>query len=114
MNILSDLQAIDAAVWDRARDRERVLRSLSARPVSRREMAEAADALGCSVIWLYRLRRRFEADPRTVALTPGGRRPGARLLAPGVEAIVAAVIAGFYGSRQKPTLAATVREVARR
>jgi len=116
VNKPSDLQAIDAAVWDRARDRERVLRSLSGRPVSRREMAEAADALGCSVIWLYRLRRRFEADPRTVALTPapGGRRRGARLLAPGAEAIIAAVIAGFYGSRQKPTLAATVREVARR
>lgn len=106
---------IDDDRWKIAVARERVIRDLAGRSISRSEAEMAAKRLGESVAYIYRLRRRYEADPRTQSLAPekGGRRRGARLLSPETEAIISAVIETYFASPQKPTVSAAHREIGR-
>ena len=106
---------IDRERWKVAVARERAIRPLAGRSITRGEAAEAAAALGVSVALIYRLRRRYEADPRTSALAPnpGGRTKGTRLLSPEIEGVIAEAITSYYETRQKPSIAAAHREVER-
>lgn len=107
---------IDDELWTKAVLRERVIRTLAGRPITRAEATEAAAKLGESVTWVYRLRRRYEADPRTQSLVPGtgGRPKGMRLLSPEVEAVVSKTVRDVYASRQKPSISAVHRDIAAR
>lgn len=105
----------DAVGWQVACERAAILRRTVAGPEGRRELTlgEAARLLGVDRSTLYRWRRRFRSDERASALLPSpkGRRRGAQILAPALEALVARTIETFYLSSEAPSLAAVVRRI---
>jgi len=105
----------DAVGWQVACERAAILRRTFAGPDGRRDLtlAEAAGLLGIDRSTLYRWRRRYRIDERVSALLPypKGRRRGARILAPGLEALVERIIETFYLSSEAPSLAVVVRRV---
>lgn len=89
-----DLTKVPDELWQVARERERVIRPLVLEPPAYgarvEQMAAAAETLGITPQYLYRLVKAYEADPRTQSLLPkaAGRKTGMRRLDPRVEAII--------------------------
>jgi hypothetical protein len=65
---------IDDERWSSAVRKERVLRGLCGKRLKPDEIRDGCKELGISRAQLFRLLRRFEADPRASALVP--RKPG--------------------------------------
>lgn len=82
---------------------------------SKEQISEAAKILGISRAMIYRLLVRFRTAEQATSLLPSkpGPRPGAKQLEPDQEKIIERLIRRFYLSRQKPSIAALHREVAR-
>ncbi|MCR6630172.1 MAG: hypothetical protein NVV74_09060 [Magnetospirillum sp.] len=95
-------------VWQTARKRERVIRTLVQQPVlygARSEaMVAAANELGITLQYLYRLVKAYAADPRTRSLLPKipGPQAGLRRLHPRVETIIEEEIQTRYMDLLKP------------
>lgn len=112
-----DLADIPAGDWQKARRRLEVIRDLAKLTERTREDAlRAAAELNLSLSQLYKLLRRYEADPKLTSLLPdrGGRAPGSRLLTPELDQVINETIDGYYLTRQCPTVSALVVEVRRR
>ena len=79
--------ANDQTLTERAANTARVLRPLGTKPMSREQATRAAQLLGLHWASVYRLRRRFLADPVASSLSPRSRGPkvGNRRLDDGVE-----------------------------
>src|SRR5262245_14709134 len=91
----TDLADVSAADWCEARRRFEVVRALAEIPERSRSDAEAAaERLGCSTSFVYRLLARYLADARVTSLLPGrrGRRQGQLVLPAEVNEVVEATI----------------------
>lgn len=107
----------DAETWTVGEERFRVLAPLAATERTTGTAVEAAAReLGIGRAYCYRLLQRLRDDRTVTAVLPRhrGRSVGSRLLSGDVETIVATAIEEFYLDRQRPTVAALVREIARR
>ena len=90
MRAKADFQSVWQPVWDRACEREAVIRPLAqADQLSPEQVEAAAVRLGLSRGSVYRLVGRFKRRPTTSSLLPAkaGRHGSLRLLAPRVETI---------------------------
>jgi putative transposase len=77
-----DLADIPARDWQKARRRLEVIRDLAKLTErTRQDALRAAAELNLSLSQLYKVLRRYEADPKLTSLLPdrGGRAPGSRL-----------------------------------
>ena len=109
-----DHETADREAWAKARQRERVLSQLPARP-SPAAIHDAMEELGTSRATLFRWLRQFRASGRTSSLLPRprGPSPGAsQRLDPAVLAIVEQHFEQLYATRRKPTLTRLWREIA--
>ena len=86
--------ANDQTLTERAANTARVLRPLGTKPMSREQATRAAQLLGLHWASVYRLRRRFLADPVASSLSPRSRGPkvGNRRLDDGVEQVIEDVL----------------------
>jgi putative transposase len=86
--------ANDQTLTERAANAARVLRPLGTKPMSREQATRAAQLLGLHWASVYRLRRRFLADPVASSLSPRTRGPkvGNRRLDDGVEQVIEEVL----------------------
>jgi putative transposase len=112
-----DLINIAARDWQKARRRLAVIRDLAELSDRTRADAEAAAAeLNMSLSQLYRMLRRYEADPRLTSLLPDRRGPqvGRIRLPPEVDEVINATIDEYYLSRQRPRVSDLLVEVRRR
>lgn len=112
-----DILSIPDQEWEVARRREAVIRPLAAAKGRSRELvAEAAAALGCSTPLVYRLLKRYLADPRATSLLPRkrGKKVGSKLVDGKVEAVISATIEEMYMTRQKVTGSEIAMEARRR
>lgn len=112
-----DVLSVSAEQWEEARRRLAVIRPLVQRTErTRSEVAAAAGELGLSIAQLYRLMRRYAADPRLTALVPqpcGGVRGRSRLSVE-IEFLVDSVIETMYLTRQRPRISDLEIEIRRR
>jgi putative transposase len=112
-----ELAKVPDALWQTAKERERVIRPLVREPLAYgargEQLTAAAEALRVSHQHLYRLMRAYEADPRTQSLLPGtpGRRTGTRRLAERVETIIEEEIQTSYLKLIKPRKAALMKGI---
>lgn len=112
-----ELAKVPDALWQTARERERVIRPLVLEPLAYgargEQLTAAAEALRVSHQHLYRLMRAYEADPRAQSLLPGtpGRRTGTRRLAERVETIIEEEIQTSYLKLIKPRKAALMKGI---
>jgi putative transposase len=112
-----DLADVPAEDWRKARRRLEVIRALAeAAGRTREDALLAATELSISLSQLYRLLRRYEADPRLTSLLPERRgRPVGRIgVTPEVDAVINAAIDDYYLTRQRPSVSALVIEIRRR
>lgn len=106
-----DLTQVPAEIWEKAKVREPEIRALVFDPPPKRARAEAiskaADRLGLEYKYLYRLIKRYQADPRTEALLPRkeGPREGRRKIDLRAEEIIEEEIRKTYLSMNKPSKA---------
>ena len=82
---------------------------------SKKQINEAAKKLKIGRTMVYRLLARFRLSEQATSLLPSkpGRKPGAKELGVDQEKVVDRWIRQFYLSRQKPTVAALHRAIAR-
>uniref|UniRef100_Q46MS3 Uncharacterized protein n=1 Tax=Cupriavidus pinatubonensis (strain JMP 134 / LMG 1197) TaxID=264198 RepID=Q46MS3_CUPPJ len=93
----ADLNMAVRIVTDRERAIVRILRPLGIGPLSRERATKAGELLGLHCSSVYRLRRRFLADPVASALIPhsSGPKVGDQHLAATVEKIVSDVLSDW-------------------
>ncbi len=112
-----ELLSVSAEQWDEARRRLAVIRTLAQRAQrTRADVVAAASQLGLSAAQLYRLLRRYAADPRLTTLVPqpcGGVRGRSRIRCD-IEALVGEVIEAIYLTQQRPKIMDLVTEIRRR
>jgi putative transposase len=112
-----DLADVPAEDWRKARRRLEVIRGLAeAAGRTREDALLAATELNISLSQLYRLLRRYEADPRLTSLLPERRGwpVGRSVVTPEVDAVINAAIDDYYLTRQRPSASALVIEIRRR
>jgi putative transposase len=105
------------ADWSLAVEREAVIRALAEEAkLTRAQLEEAMFRLHLSRSALYKLVQRYRKRPRTSSLLPWkrGRDRNARLLEKDQEDVLQACIEEFYLTRERPSVAALMREVKRR
>ena len=116
MSDRTDIFGVGDAAWKRAVAREAVVRRLAfkASP-SRADLLAACRDLGLKRSRLYELIRAYKARPATSSLLTAraGSPTGRRRLPDEVEALISEAIAGFFKSRQKPSIHALQKEVRR-
>ncbi len=103
--------------WGLAVERESVIRSLAEEPrLSRQELEKAMVRLDLSRTALYKLLHRYKQRPQTSSLLPWrrGRDLNVRVLEPKQEELLQVCIREFYLKRERPSIAALMREVKRR
>lgn len=112
----TDFNAADDAAWDRAVAREVVIRRLAsqARP-TRADFLSACRELGLKRSRLYELIHAYKVRPVASSLltAQSGSPSGSRRLPDEIEAVISEAIAGFFKSRQKPSIHALQKEVRR-
>lgn len=112
----TDFNAADDAAWDRAVAREVVIRRLAsqARP-TRADFLSACRELGLKRSRLYELIHAYKVRPVVSSLltAQSGSPSGSRRLPDEIEAVISEAIAGFFKSRQKPSIHALQKEVRR-
>lgn len=112
-----ELLSVASPQWDRALRYLSVVQRLSESSTrTRAEVASAAAELGCGVIHMYALLRRYQADPRLTSLLPHrrGPPPGGSLLSAEVDAVIEDAIRSVYMTRERPRVADLVKEIRRR
>lgn len=111
-----DKVGIDQAAWDKAVEREAVLRSIATEPrLSRAMIASACRKLGLRRTRFYELLRAYRARPVTSSLMPEARglASGSSRLPEAVDAAISEAIRTNYRTLERPTVAALHREVRR-
>jgi len=111
-----DLATVPAVVWAEAERRAGFVRRARAGPSTRAAIAALAEEAGVSAATLYKWVARYERTGTTSALVPTsrkGKRQRRRLPEP-VAAIVRETIDSYYLTRERPSVARTAIEVARR
>lgn len=111
----SDLDRIDADVWEIASRRARVVRDITAASNGRSAMVESkACDLGLSPRQLWRLVKDYQSHQSVSGLIPklGGRAVGMRVLDVGVERIIAEKIQSDFLVPERPTEKALVERIA--
>jgi putative transposase len=102
---------IDDEKWALAVRKEQVLRRLYAKRLKPDDMREGCRELSLSRAQLFRLLRRFKADPRASTLVP--RKPGPvkgiLMLEDAVETIIGNAIQSYYLNKQKPKISQLLR-----
>ena len=112
----TDICVVDDAAWERAVAREAVIRRLaSSGSPGRAEFLSACRKLGIKRSRLYELIGVYKARPVTSSLltAPAGSPAGNRRLPDEIELVISETIAGFFKSRQKPSIHALQKEVRR-
>lgn len=112
----SDVNAVDDAAWDRAVAREVVIRRLASQAhPSRADFLSACRELGLKRSRLYELIHVYKVRPvaSTLLTAQAGSPAGSRRLPDEIEAVISEAIAGFFKSRQKPSIHALQKEVRR-
>ncbi len=110
------LVVVPDSVWELTVERARIVARLAEMGhCSREQISEAAKILGISRAMIYRLLARFRRFEHASSLLPSkpGPRPGTKQLDVDQEKVIGRLIQQFYLSRQKPSVAALHREVAR-
>ena len=103
--------------WRLALERESVIRPLAEEErLTNGRLQEAMLRLGLSRSVLYKLVQRYRDRPQTSSLLPWkrGRDLNLQVLSPKQEELLQACIQEFYLTRERPTVAALMREVKRR
>jgi len=103
--------------WRLALERESVIRPLAEEQrLTNGRLQEAMLRLGLSRSVLYKLVQRYRDRPQTSSLLPWkrGRDLNLQVLSPKQEELLQACIQEFYLTRERPTVAALMREVKRR
>jgi putative transposase len=103
--------------WGLAVERESVIRPLAEEErLTNGRLQEAMLRLGLSRSVLYKLVQRYRDRPQTSSLLPWkrGRDWNLQVLSPKQEELLQACIQEFYLPRERPTVAALMREVKRR
>lgn len=116
MVLRSDVNAVDDAAWEQAVAREAVIRRLASKASrSRAEFLSACRELGLKRSRLYELIRAYKARPVASSLltASAGSPAGSRRLPDEIEVVISEAIAGFFKSRQKPSIHALQKEVRR-
>jgi len=112
-----ELSAVPESAWAQARRCFPVIHRLANTPERRRsQIVVAAAELGCSCSQIYKLLRRFVADPRLTSLLPRPRGPvmGAYRLSAEINLLIDETIESLYLTRQRPRLIDLVTEIRRR
>ena len=112
----TDICVVDDAAWERAVAREAVIRRLaSSGSPGRAEFLSACRKLGIKRSRLYELIGVYKARPVTSSLltAQAGSPAGSRRLPDEIELVISETIAGFFKSRQKPSIHALQKEVRR-
>lgn len=109
-----DVSEYPKEAWKEAERRATVISRLAGRPTCSRRMAkEAAIDLGCSTRHIYQLLKVFRRNPSTSILIPanssGGK--GKSRITRAQEQLLDEVLSTFYCTRQRPSVAATFREI---
>lgn len=110
----TDICVVDDAAWERAVAREAVIRRLaSSGSPGRAEFLSACRKLGIKRSRLYELIGVYKARPVTSSLltAQAGSPAGSRRLPDEIELVISETIAGFFKSRQKPSIHALQKEV---
>ena len=113
----SDIVEVDDDAWERAVEREAVVRRVAEQPrIVRAEFLKACRELGVKRSRLYQLLQAYKARPLTSSLlaSGAGARAGGRRLPEEVETVIAKAIEEFFKSPQKPSINALQKEVRRR
>lgn len=113
----SDIIATEDEAWEKAVEREAVVRRLAAQTrIRRADFLAACRDLGIKRSRLYQLIRAYKARPLTSSLLPSavGTQPGSRRLPDEVEAVISEAVEVFFKSPQKPSINALHKEVRRR
>src|SRR6516225_10166748 len=103
--------------WRLALERESVIRPLAEEErLTNGRLQEAMLRLGLSRSVIYKLVQRYRDRPQTSSLLPWkrGRDLNLQVLSPKQEELLQACIQEFYLTRERPTVAALMREVKRR
>ena len=114
MTAAIDLTQVSEADWATARERLAVIRRLvSASERTRKDVAQAAREIGCSISTVYTLLADYLAAPQLTSLLPqrSGRKRGKSMLAPEVTAIINQVTEDMYLTRQKPRMSDLVAQI---
>jgi putative transposase len=110
------LDASDEA-WEEARRWLPVIRSLANNPArTRGDVERAAAELGYGPTYVYRMLRRYMADPRLSSLVVGkvGLKRGTNLLDPAVDALIEEIIDRTYMTRQQSKMVTLIGAVQER
>jgi transposase InsO family protein len=111
----SDLDRIDADVWDAANRRAKVVRDIVATTHGRSAMVEAkASELGLSPRQLWRLVKDYQCHQSVTGMIPklGGRAVGVRVLDVNVERIIVEKIESYFLVPERPTEKALIERIA--
>lgn len=112
-----ELSAIPESAWAEARRYFPVFHRLANTPKRNRSQVIAAAAeLGCSRSLVYKLLRRFIADPRLTSLLSHQRGPtrGGSRLSSEIHRLIDEMIESVYLTPQRPRLTDLVTEVRQR
>jgi putative transposase len=115
--LLLDLSKVPDESWELAKGREAEIRPLVLDPPprdARREaLAKAARNLGLSEVYLYRLMRRYRANPcvESILAERAGPKPGARKLIARVEEIIEEETHTNYLTMNKPNVSTFVLSI---
>lgn len=115
--ICPELTEVSAPEWKEASRRLEIIRTVAtAAGRTRSRMQQAAQQLKLSAAQLYRLLKRYDADPRLTSLLSDRRGPrkGQRRLDLLIEDVIQATIDEVYLTRQKPRESVLIEEVRRR
>ncbi len=112
-----ELSSVHASRWDEARRYLPVIQRLGASAHrTTKDVIAASIELGCGPAHVFRLLRRYSADPRLTSLLPRrrGTKDGHSYLRHEVEAVINEAIETLYLTRQRPRVADLVAEVRQR
>jgi putative transposase len=112
-----ELLSVHASRWDVARRYLPVIQRLGhSSHRTTQDVIAASVELACGPAHIYRLLRRYLADPRLTSLLPRrrGTKDGHSYIQPEVEALINDAIEEVYLTRQRPRVMDLVAEVRRR
>ena len=112
-----ELSSVSTAQWEEARRVLPVIRGLADNPTRTRADVKAAGAvLGYGTTRVYRLLRRYLADPRLTSLLPQppGRKRGVSQCSAEVESLINEVVEAVYLTRQRPRISDIEIELRKR
>ncbi len=112
-----ELSSVSTAQWEEARRVLPVIRDLAGNlQRTRKQVIAAGAALGYGPTRIYRLLRRYLADPRLTSLLPQppGRKHGVSQCAAEIDSLINEVIESVYMTRQRPRISDIETELRKR